>query len=405
MVESNWARAAHRFSKWYSQIDETQFWFPPRLRTRECMFQMWSSNLFDRHINFDAPRNVSNYLHQRGPKSCFYSTAYYGKPLERKMADKEWKGADLIFDLDGDHLDHVDPFNFPEMLEIIQLQTHNLWDEFLSTEFGFKEEHLHVTFSGHRGFHLHYRDPNILGLDSSARRELVNHIRGEGVEVSALMNNSGQGGWKTRLEDGTINILNKLDIANQDGSEGNKMTKELCDIIELRSKSPSNQVSKCGPTKMKTLAEKVQHPQRRETILSGNYNVLGGVKNQYAHLFLELVKGDRSLIVGKAGETDEAVTVDIKRQIRWPNSLNGKCGLQVVTLPLDRLHPEGANAFDALNETLPRFDDKTRELEIVVERCVLRLGGDEKEFSQGDTLVAESNIDTFLTLKGWAKPI
>jgi DNA primase small subunit len=405
MVESNWARAAHRFSKWYSQIDETQFWFPPRLRTRECMFQMWSSNLFDRHINFDAPRNVLNYLHQRGPKSCFYSTAYYGKPLERKMADKEWKGADLIFDLDGDHLDHVDPFNFPEMLEIIQLQTHNLWEEFLSTEFGFKEEYLHVTFSGHRGFHLHYRDPNILGLDSSARRELVNHIRGEGVEVSALMNNSGQGGWKTRLEDGTINILNKLDIANQDGSEGNKMTKELCDIIELRSKSPSSQVSKCGPTKMKTLAEKVQHPQRRETILSGNYNVLGGVKNQYAHLFLELVKGDRSLIVGKAGETDEAVTVDIKRQIRWPNSLNGKCGLKVVTLPLDRLHPEETNAFDALSEALPRFDDKTRELEIVVERCVLRLGGDEKEFSQGDTLVAESNIDTFLTLKGWAKPI
>jgi len=36
---------------------------------------------------------------------------------------------------------------------------------------------------------------------------------------------------------------------------------------------------------------------------------------------------------------------------------------------------------------------------------VLRLGGDEKEFAQGDTLVADSNIDTFLTLKGWAKPI
>ena len=38
-----------------------------------------------------------------------------------------------------------------------------------------------------------------------------------------------------------------------------------------------------------------------ETILIG----------QYAHLILELVKGDRSLIVGKAGETDEAVTDDI----------------------------------------------------------------------------------------------
>ena len=69
------------------------------------------------------------------------------------------------------------------------------------------------------------------------------------------------------------------------------------------------------------------------------------------------------------------------------------------------MHPEGSNPFDALSETLPRFDDKTRELEIITERCVLRLGGDEKEFSQGDTLVAESNMDTFLTLKGWAKPI
>ena len=28
--------------------------------------------------------------------SCFYSTAYWEKPYELKMADKQWLGADLI---------------------------------------------------------------------------------------------------------------------------------------------------------------------------------------------------------------------------------------------------------------------------------------------------------------------
>ena len=73
------------------------------------------------------------------------------------------------------------------MLEVIQDQAWSLWNDFLQPEFGFDEEYLQVTFSGHRGFHLHYRDPKLFHLDSEARRELVSHIRGEGVDV--------QGAW------------------------------------------------------------------------------------------------------------------------------------------------------------------------------------------------------------------
>ncbi|DAC50850.1 MAG TPA: hypothetical protein HA340_02810, partial [Candidatus Thalassarchaeaceae archaeon] len=113
----------------------------------------------------------------------------------------------------------------------------------------------------------------------------------------------------------------------------------------------------------------------------------------------------KSLILGQAGETDDAVTVDVKRQIRWPTSLNGKCGMQVTTFPLERLHPDGSNSFDALNEALPHYDNNTRELQITVDRCVLRINGEEIEYSQGDTLLADANMDTFLTLKGWATPV
>ncbi|MGB2393100.1 MAG: DNA primase small subunit domain-containing protein, partial [Poseidonia sp.] len=99
------------------------------------------------------------------------------------MAEKLWQGADLIFDLDGDHLPGVTDRDFPGMLDVIHDQAWSLWNDFLEPEFGFKEDHLQVTFSGHRGFHLHYRDPSLFHLDSEARRELVSHIRGEGVDV------------------------------------------------------------------------------------------------------------------------------------------------------------------------------------------------------------------------------
>ena len=401
MVETSWARAAYRFGNWYTTSKLSQIWTPPRLSSRECMFEQWTPGKYDRHISFDNPKHFHQFLTQKMPKSCFFSTAYYGKPNEWKMKDKDWKGADLIFDLDGDHLEQVDPYNFPEMLEIIQLQTWKLWEDFLQPEFGFKEQYLHITFSGHRGFHLHYRDPSYLGLDSSSRRELVSYIRGIGVEVSALMKNDDSFGWKQRIEQGTESIISKLDIVNEGGKQGKMMARELCSIIKERSTSLDSKVKSCSIDRMSALAESLQHPQRRTNVINGNFKGLG--KND--SIFVELVKGDKSIILGSAGETDDAVTVDVKRQIRWPTSLNGKCGLQVTTFPLNRLHPDGPNPFDALTEAIPRYDDKIRELEITVDRCVVRLGENESEFTSGDTINADANLDTFLTLKGWAKPV
>ena len=33
---------------------------------------------------------------------------------------------------------------------------------------------------------------------------------------------------------------------------------------------------------------------------------------------LNLLKADASVVLGSAGETDEVVTIDVRRQIRWP---------------------------------------------------------------------------------------
>ena len=174
---SGWARFAHRFTQYYRTAE---LWTPPRLRTREWMFIPFGGGTPIRHKSFSDMNDVRRFICQMPQHSCFYSTAYWKKPHELKMADKEWRGADLIFDLDGDHLPGVTDKDFPSMIDVIQEQAWSLWNDFLEPDFGFKEEYLQVTFSGHRGFHLHYRDPKFFHLDSEARRELVSHIRGEG---------------------------------------------------------------------------------------------------------------------------------------------------------------------------------------------------------------------------------
>ena len=57
-------------------------------------------------------------------------------------------------------------------------------------------------------------------------------------------------------------------------------------------------------------------------------------------LFLDILKTDTSVVLSNAGEADEVVTIDVRRQIRWPTSLHGKSGLRVTEFPLSRLDPD-----------------------------------------------------------------
>ena len=106
-MSGGWSRFALRFSRYYASLSTHELWTPPRLRNREWMFIHWGDKPVDRHRAFSSDESLLSYLQQKGPHSSFHSTAYYRKPSERKMVDKDWLGADLIFDLDGDHLPGV----------------------------------------------------------------------------------------------------------------------------------------------------------------------------------------------------------------------------------------------------------------------------------------------------------
>ena len=392
---SGWARFAHRFTQYYRTAD---LWTPPRLRTREWMFIPFGGGTPIRHKAFSEMNDVRRFICERPQHSCFYSTAYWKKPHELKMADKNWLGADLIFDLDGDHLPGVTDKDFPGMIDVIQEQAWSLWNDFLEPDFGFKEDYLQVTFSGHRGFHLHYRDPKFFHLDSEARRELVSHIRGEGVEVSDLLErsrNPNATGWAKRVSNGIKSVVSKLDkIHEGDSNLLRSITANLQDMMDREGLKGLR-----GKSSIEKLAELMQDESRRERVNDGRLIAL----NKHGILFQNLIRADTSVVLGNAGETDEVVTIDTRRQIRWPGSLHGKSGMRVTEFPLDRLDPDKNNSFDCLTEGIALSRDETVTVEMIVDDAITRFDDTVIDASTGDVFEIHEAGATFLVLKGWAK--
>ena len=398
-MAEGWSRFAVRFSDYYNSIETQSLWIPPRFRSREWMFIPWGEKPPDRHRGFTSKAEFHHYLKLKAPHSSFHSTAYYADPSQRKMVDKGWKGADLIFDLDGDHLPGVSDGDFPSMLELIQEQAWSLWSDYLSPEFGFDEKYLQISFSGHRGFHIHLRDPTYLQLDSNARRQLVNYIRGEGVNISAVVSN-GTGGWRNRVLTGMDGIVEKLQLIANNEDTGNTILNELDAVMKQRIRSPECSINSFSKNRLRTLADSTLDESRISRLKDDSSLTVFG-DNTAA--FWELVRGDTSVILGSAGETDENVTVDVKRVIRWIGSLHGKCGLRVTEFPLDRLDPDANNSFDALNEAVVLGSSDNIKVEIIQDDVRARILDCEIEGSTGDILNIPETMATFLTLKGWAK--
>jgi DNA primase catalytic subunit len=121
-----------------------------------------------------------------------------------------------------------------------QGQAWRLWNEFLEPEFGFKKKYAQFTFSGHRGFHIHLRDPSLLHLDSNARREIVNYIRGEGIDIQSTIN--ADSGWGKRAIDGIDSTLGQLSQISS-GKEGKTHTlNQLHEIIKFPPKHVSREI-------------------------------------------------------------------------------------------------------------------------------------------------------------------
>jgi DNA primase small subunit len=380
------------FSRHYR---EEALFMPERFSKREFGFMFFDREFVMRHLSFPTRAALKKYLVEQVPSHVYYSCAYYEKPDAPTMVEKKWLGADLIFDLDADHVEGAKGLPYDKMLEKVKEEVKRLLDEFLLGDLGFEEDDLRIVFSGGRGYHIHINDPRVLRLSSHERREIVDYVTGTGLDIDWVfpqtsfetgrfmdridtaqkrrMPGAEDGGWRGRIRKGVDKLFEELD--GLDKATG------LARLHELVSKANIEIGKKTLEGLYNDLFAGKDGSRGIDRMKSDDtFEVFSEKRHTDAFLSIAevMVKGDMK------GETDEPVTSDIKRLIRLPSSLHGKTGFEVV--PMTREELDSFNPFD---DAVPKaFSKKTVRVEC--EKPVqVDLKGDHYSLDQGMNDVPE----------------
>ena len=104
---------------------------PDRFTRREFGFMFFDKGFVQRHLSFRSPEELGAFMSTQIPSHSYYSTSYYRRPDAPTMEEKGWMGAELIFDLDADHLEGAEKMTYAEMLGCIRGEMVSLVDDFL----------------------------------------------------------------------------------------------------------------------------------------------------------------------------------------------------------------------------------------------------------------------------------
>jgi len=403
------------FSSYYKKAE---MGLPDRFGRREWGFMFFGRDSMLRHTAFRSGEEVRGFLRQEAPAHVYHSAAYYERPDAQQMKDKKWLGADLIFDLDADHIEGSDKMSYEEMLSVVKREIIRLAEEFLLDDMGFDSKYVHLVFSGGRGYHIHVTDPSVLGLDSRERREIVDYITGVGLDletetVSPAMMEEGRAPQAGifRLEvagaRGTGRYARPIKARRLPPADapawGGRMARATLGLLDeleaLGEKAAVARMTVLGGHGKRGLGEGGAKGIYRDLFGKRAGGVRGadklrreGIvdvfsKDELARWFFEMIKETAGVKLEKkreekitevraGGETDEPVTSDIKRLIRMPTSLHGKTGFLVVPLGIDAVKD-----FDPLREAvvLPAEPVKVT----VVRELQFRLKGEEFKLAPG----------------------
>ena len=324
---------------------------PDRFTRREFGFMFFDKTFVQRHISFKTPPNLYSFMQNQVPAHSYYSTSYYRRPDAPTMDEKDWMGAELIFDLDADHLDGAKEMTYAEMLLEIRKEMETLVDRFLFGELGFSEDQVHITFSGGRGYHAHVRTPDVMGLGTHERRELVDYITCSGLDMNWVFPQSKvplsqqNVGGAVRTNVATDRLLPPKDSGGWRGMMRRSLEEVVDNIIEMDPKELRKLYPSIKGSDKKTILETAEVLKRNKSHMfeRDTMAMLPSKKQE----FLMKIMGE-DVAPSLAGEVDEPVTADIKRLIRLPGSIHGKSGLRVTPITRDEL-----SDFDPLQMAVP----------------------------------------------------
>ncbi len=343
-----WIR--ERFRRYYKQVELD---LPPRYARREYGFMFWEAGMMQRHQSFKSAEALRSFLAQRTPMHVYYSSAYYENPGAPTMEEKGWLGADLVFDLDADHIPGSEKMTYEGMLEVVKSEIAKIVDDYLLADFGLDPSSLLITFSGGRGYHIHVRDPRVWELQSHERREIVDYITGTELDAEGLfrqvpfevkkfqdratvkyrheMPRPGDPGWPGRVARGVV--------AAAEGLEGMPKAEAVAKLAAVEG---------VGAKMAGEIYDALFSPRAGvrgiDKLRRGDMDIFPSDK--YLAPFRRIFVPP-AIDLGKR-ETDEPVTSDIKRLIRMPQSLHGKTGLAVI--PMSRSELDG---FVPLRDAVP----------------------------------------------------
>lgn len=389
-----------RYAEWYRRNPPP---LPDRFTRREFGFLFFGQKFMLRHVGFPTQRDFLQFLVRNGPAHSYYSTAYYKTPNARTMAEKGWLGAELIFDLDADHVPGAEKLPYRQQLEKVKFHFLRLVEDFILRDFGFVEKDLLLTFSGGRGYHCHVMAEKALQLTSQERREIVDYVTGTGLDLDRFIRPRTlrsrsfrtKAGREVDVADRTLSIPTSKDPAW--GRRINGAIREKA--AELRSMEPEvmEHFLKGGPfpkvtkARLITLAGDLER-LTDERIESGFVDV----GEEILKYMTRTLTADNLVPLAK-GETDEPVTSDTKRLIRLPGSLHGKSALRVVNLRLDQVR-----AFDPLVDAVAFSDEPTRIN--VVKPSKIDVAGFVADLPLGPATVPEQAA-LMLVARGAATPV
>jgi DNA primase small subunit len=370
-----------RFGDHYRRTGVTP---PPDASEREWGYVPWTEGPGEtmvRHRSLLDLGDLPGFLERERPKHVYFSAGRYEDPGAATMSGKGWRSSDLIFDLDADHLPAVEPGedSYAEMLASCKDALLRLLD-FLETDFAFDD--LTVVFSGGRGYHVHVRDEAVQGLESTARREIVDYVRGIGLDHDALIRTEmrgnvtarrlqTEGGWGRRVHE---RLLEEVAA--------------LREISETAAVERLQELERIGEGRAKTIYGAVQ--ENPDAFEAGNLEAGGvGMRELVKTLIGEVEAAQQAPI-------DEPVTTDTNRLIRLPGSIHGGSGLAV-----QRIARNAIDDFDPLVDAVPETfvgQDITVELDAGE---TVELAGDTFTLDAGEQSVPEY-LGVFLMCRGRA---
>ena len=349
---------------------------PERFDRREYAFMPFGAKLMKRHISFKRRKDLQSFIAKMVPAHIYYSSAFYRYPDAPTMEEKGWMGAELIFDLDMDHLKKGKNLKYEDGLKLVKEEFKRLVEDFLLDDFGFEKRYIKLFFSGGRGYHCHVTDPKVLQLDGNERREIVDYITGIDLDENLVFRKRVLDVAKVRGRKVAKSYRLEIPKPDEPGWRG-RIGRSVLSIIESIARGEEDKLKEIGISKkdLEKLREELSRERLERIMKEGLIDQSTFIKKFFLR---ESVR--RVAISSVTGETDEPVTCDIKRLIRLPSSLHGKTGLKVCEIDIN-----GIDDFDPLSDAVV-FDDE--KIEIVMEKNLsIEMNGEKFELKKGECKV------------------